>query len=557
MRFRPHSVAASAATSPARANGVGRPVQRELTAGIWTGRNAAVAMLDGGRLVAAVEEEKLTRARSRPAFPERALRFCLQEAGASLDDLSVIAVASHPRRAWIREQLVRARWLMWPTRRGLGSASRLRDCFSAFNELGHATDLDLRLDWFDHHRCHAASAYYPSPFDRAAVLTLDGGGDMQAGTAWLGLGSALTQVWSADLPHSLGWLYSRVTEALGYRPGRDESRVQWLGSYGSREFLPVFRQIAAHAGDDGFPLFAPRSIVACDDGWTLSSTFLDALGIPRSGPLLDRSRATAIASSLQAFVEESVVELAERLRRRTRADALCVAGGLFLNALLVRALEERTSFRRVFVQPAAGNAGTALGAACLAVAGKDSERTKRPVGAGYPGPRYDSTQIKEVLDNCKLVYQYIDVEPRLLACTTALLQQGRSVAWFQDRLEFGLRALGNRSILASPFSPYVAENLNRYIKHRDEFHPFLLSVPLAQFVVGGQYVRVHTVEERTNGLFWRLLHAFGEHAPAPVLVNTSFNLFGEPLVADPRDAVRSFYGAGIDAMVIGSFLIQK
>jgi carbamoyltransferase len=262
-----------------------------------------------------------------------------------------------------------------------------------------------------------------------------------------------------------------------------------------------------------------------------------------------------------------------------------VAGGVFMNVLLVRALETRSAFRNVYVQPAAGNSGTALGAALLARKSCGGQARQNLANLSL-GPGFSSAQVKAVLDNSKIIYKYPSGEDQLCSETVRLLLNDKIVAWFQGRTEFGHRALGHRSILASPFSEYVIENVNQYIKHREDFHPFALSVPAevaakyfeitenCQFMASlGKLtaavpglerlsfnqgsVRVHTVERKANPLFWKLLHRFGEQAPAPVLVNTSFNLFGEPLVCDPREAIRSFYCAGIDAMAIGSFLVVK
>jgi carbamoyltransferase len=294
----------------------------------------------------------------------------------------------------------------------------------------------------------------------------------------------------------------------------------------------------------------------------------------------------ALARSAQDLLEEIVLQLAESFRESTRADSLCLAGGVFQNVLLVRALEQRSSFRNVYVQPVAGNAGTSVGAAFLARKKITCRSGRAPLASLALGPEPTSQEIKSVLDNCKIVYKYLNSEEQLLEETSRHLDRGKIVAWCQGRTEFGHRALGNRSLLASPFNEYVLDNVNQFIKHREEFHPFALSVPaeraheffecgpncrfmaslgdlknpvagLERFAFNGTSVRVHTVEKQSNPLFWKLLHKFGESAPAPILVNTSFNLFGEPLVTDPRSAVRSFYCAGVDALAVGPFLVVK
>ena len=281
-----------------------------------------------------------------------------------------------------------------------------------------------------------------------------------------------------------------------------------------------------------------------------------------------------------------MLQLAANFHERAQTDSLCLAGGLFLNVFLVRALEKRGPFKNVYVQPVSGNAGTALGAAFLSRKKITGRSGRAPLSTLALGVHSDPHETKAVLDNCKIVYRYLSGEEQILQESAQLLQRDKILAWCQGRSEFGHRALGQRSLLASPFAEYVVENINQFVKHREEFHPFALSVPaeraaeyfdaspncrfmasiatltrpvagLERFAFLGNSVRVHLVEREVNLLFWRLLHKFGEAAPAPILVNTSFNLFGEPLVTSPRGAVRSFYCAGVDALAIGTFLLVK
>ena len=314
--------------------------------------------------------------------------------------------------------------------------------------------------------------------------------------------------------------------------------------------------------------------------------FYRDLGLSSHGNFLTSATRVNIARSLQDFVEELVLQLTANFRDTTGAQSLCIAGGLFLNVFLVRALEVRGAFENVYVQPVSGNAGTALGAAYLSRKKVTGHSGRVPLNTLALGMHANSQEIKTVLDNCKIAYRYLSGEDETLAETVHLLRRDKIVAWCQGRSEFGHRALGHRSLLASPFSEYIIENVNQYIKHREEFHPFALSVPaecvteyfeaspncrfmaslatlknpvagLERFAFHGNSVRVHTVDQQSNPLFWKLLHKFGESAPAPILVNTSFNLFGDPLVTDPRGAVRSFYCAGIDALALGTFLLVK
>jgi carbamoyltransferase len=387
-------------------------------------------------------------------------------------------------------------------------------------------------------------------------------------------------------PDSLGWFYSRVTELAGLRPSRDEHKLQWLSKDGEPEFLPAFRKLFSWR-TNGLPALNRRYFAAGPDRrGVFSPQFYRELGLASRNLAVSPALRANLARSAQDFLEEIVLQLAANSRQSTGARSLCLAGGVFLNVLLVRALETRGPFDHVYVQPVAGNAGTALGAAYLSRKKITGRSGRGPLPSLAVGVNSSSQEIKAVLDNCKIVYRYLSGEEQTVEETAALLHRDKIVAWCQGPSEFGHRALGNRSLLASPFSEYVIENVNQFIKHREGFHPFALSVPaeraseyfdaspncltmsslaaltkpvagLERFAFHGKEVRVHTVDQRANPLFWKLLHKFGESAPAPILVNTSFNLFGEPLVTDPRGAVRSFYCAGIDALALGPFLLVK
>jgi len=550
--------------------------------------DTAAALLGDDGFVAAIEEEKLSRSPGSGGIPHLALERCLQESGANSAEVSMAGIASRPKRAWLRDEGKRLTAFVCPTT----NASRRRSQDSLYWKLEQLTALRRSLGPpsplinFEHHLCHAASAFYPSPFDRALVLTLDQCGDMWSGLLALGEAGNLSILHPLRFPNSLGWFYSRVTELLGFRPGRDEHKVQWLSKDGAPEFVPVFRRLF-YKDSKGLPTLDLRQFVKGQGGRSVfSPETLNELCISDATPLRGSAHGAQIARSAQDFLEETVIDLAETYRHKTGAANLCVAGGIFLNVMLVHALERRTGFDRIFVQPVSGNPGTALGAAYLAANRLQGSITRHPLSHVYLGPQFRESEIKAVFDNCKAIYRYLPSEKQLVDETVQLLQDDKIVAWCQGRMEFGHRALGNRSILASAFSPYVMENLNKYIKHREDFHPFALSVPadtsseffecsdncrfmcsigilkeapqgLERFTFNGRSVRVHTVEKSVNPRFWTLLRRFGELAPAPVLVNTSFNLFGEPLVCDPREAIRSFYCSGIDALVMGNFLVVK
>jgi carbamoyltransferase len=558
-----------------------------LTLGIWAfGRDSSAVLVDDTSIVAAIEEEKLSRSAGMGGIPRTAISRCLEQGNARITD---IQLAAFPRRltlSALREAGFRLRNVFSGSRaawahalgRNFREAAQVRQLRRLY---GVTSFLFL-----DHQLCHAASAYFTSPFERALVLTLDERGDMRSGSLYLGEGDELRLLRPLRFPNSLGRFYSCVTQLLGFRARRDEHKVQWLSKDGQPEFVAAFRKLLRW-DSDGLPVLNTRDLGSSgeeDSGF--SGAVLRDLRLDSRVIASDPQLRASLARSARDFIEEIVLTIAERYRNQHSVDSLCVAGGLFQNVFLVRALETCSNFKQVYVQPVAGNSGTALGAALLARK-RIGRPARQPLHHLYLGPGFSSGEIKAVLDNCKIIYKYPSGEEQLLAEAAQVLSRDKIVAWFHGRTEFGHRALGNRSILASPFSEYVIENVNHYIKHREDFHPFAFSVPaevaprlfdcsancrfmaslgklrpeappgLQRFSFEDGRVRVHTVGREANPRFWRLLHKFGEHAAAPVLLNTSFNLFGEPLVSDPREAIRSFYCAGIDALAIGDFFIVK
>jgi carbamoyltransferase len=526
--------------------------------------DSAAALFDDQNILAAVEEAKLTRNQEPSYVPRLAIVRILESFQLNPPDLTAIALAELPP----------------------SSSKKHSYSAAAFQQLRHLLAGNRRILRFDHHLSHAASAYYTSGFDRALILSLDEGHASRSGLVALGDADRIKPLRAMSFPNSLGWFYSRITQYLGLQPNRDEHKLQWLSKDGQPVFFEAFRQLFSFDAK-GLPVLNRRYFTSGPDrrGF-FSPRFYKAAGLPKPGAPLDPSLRANVARSAQDLLEEIVITLATNFRGETATDELCLAGGVFQNILLIRALELRSGFKNVYVQPVAGNAGTALGAGFLARKKLTGHSGRAPLTSLALGPEPASQEIKAVLDNCKIVYHYFSSDDQLQEEVCKHLHRGKIVAWCQGRTEFGHRALGHRSLLASPFSEYVVENVNQYIKHREEFHPFALSVPaeraaeyfdcgpncrfmaslgslknpvagLERFAFNGNAVRVHTVEKEANPGFWRLLHKFGESAPAPILVNTSFNLFGEPLVTDPRSAVRSFYCAGVDALALGPFLVVK
>lgn len=431
-----------------------------------------------------------------------------------------------------------------------------------------------RVSLFEHHLAHAAAAFYPSPFEKATVLTLDSGGTLKSGQLAAATAGGIVPSEQWLWPDSVAGLYSAVTRLLGFRARAEEHKVQWMSVDGDDRYVPLFETVLGSLGDQGGTM--DGSYFRRDGaGLEFSSKFWAAIDLRPSDPVPAPLRAH-VAAGVQRAVERTVV------RMSGSGDNLCLGGGLFFNVLLVRAIEESGRWKNVFVQPAAGNSGSAIGAAYLA---GDGER--RPLTSLGLGAAYKSEQIKQVIENCKVRFRLLLTEDDLVNAALDHLTASKIVAWMQGRTEFGPRALGNRSILASPLDPYASENLNTFIKHREAFRKFAASVPaevaadyfdvsanarflatvgrvqpehrakLGAALLGDGLVRVHVVQREENPLFHRLLTDFGQRTGLPILYNTSFNLFGDPLVSSPRDAVRSFFSSGIDSLFCGYFCLEK
>ncbi len=561
------------------------------------GHDTAAALVSDSGVVAAIEESKLARTRTIEGIPRAAIRYCMDHAGITWREISHIGIASHPSKAWRRQAWFRARIApVSPVSSGyflnkaFGELGRELNNFRILKQM--AGPPRGRLESLDHHLCHAAGAFYASSFERALIVSLDEKGDGRAGFVGIGQGTRIREVSFIRFPHSLAWVYSQVTKLLGFRPRADEHKTQWLSLSGQPAYLDLFLGMLSDSSGRPARLNANYFRRGFAGELAFTDEFYRRTGIRRiPDPQMNDETRANIAASLQKACEIIVCDWLKSLRAKYRANALCLAGGLFLNPLLVAAIETGAGFENVFVQPAAGNEGTALGAAWLIWHQQLRRARVAPMTDPYWGPTYSNEEIKGVLDNCKATYRWLDSEERKLADTVRMLQAGKIVAWFQGAAEFGPRALGHRSLLASPWAPYVRENLNDYVKHRESFRPFALAIPEENcaeyfrcspngrflttmavanekgrqlleglppgFLLPGNLVRLHFVHRADNPLFWNLLKVSGENAAAPMLVNTSFNLFGEPLVVSPRDAVRSYFCSGADALVAGNFVLEK
>jgi carbamoyltransferase len=553
----------------------------------------AAALLDPRGEIVAVEESKMARSRDAAGIPREAIRYCFERAGIGWGDVSSVAVASEPRKAWRRSTGLRLRQAPrapvasgYYLSKSVGELGRELNNFRILDSM--AGEPAGRVVASSHQVAHAASAFYAAPFDRALVLVMDEQGDGRSGLAAIGEGTSLRVIDEVPFPHSLAWVYSQVTELLDFIPHKDEQKTQWLSLFGAPEFEELFLEMTRRDSSPWSHLNRRYFTRGFTGRLAFSELFYQRIGVSKSGGKIGSEVLRAnLATSIQSACGKVVTSLLESLRSQNKIEQLCLAGGLFLNPLLVSAIERGTGFQDVFVQPAAGNEGTAPGAAWNEWHGRLGRKRIAPIDHVYWGPAYSNDEIKQVLDNCKATYHWANSDAEKIQEALRLLRAGKIVAWCQGAAEFGPRALGNRSLLASPWAPFVKENLNDFVKHRESFRPFALAVPeedagrffeatraarfmasmgvvkpeartlLKDFILPGNLVRLHVVERTANPLFWQLLKSAGEKAPAPILVNTSFNLFGEPLVITPRDAVRSYFCSGTDALVIGNFILAK
>jgi len=569
--------------------------------GYFHGIDPAAGLLSNGRLVAFVEEERLIRFKhAAGVFPVRAIEACLQKAHLSLSQIDLFAYGWDAPRygngqmqsfyeevnrryppdgatlAWQRGTL------SWFREENL--RRRLRQELARFFGDTHAPE----LRFYPHHKSHAATAFYFSPLDEALVFTIDGSGDHQCATLWHGKGTQLKLLYEIPIPHSLGWFYAAVTEYLGFDAYDGEYKVMGLAAYG-RENPPLRDALSrvVRPGPDGFD-YALEPKYIHHGRHTFSARFTDALvdllGIPpRQGKQPLQPIHEDLAFEAQRALEMHVLRLLAHFRKQTGLKNLCMAGGVALNVKLNSRIHQSGLFDELFIFPFPSDSGCGLGAA----AGLYSElcgKRPEPLRHVYLGPSYSDRQIEDQLKSCGLPYRKAD-SPQDEAAE--MLAAGKVIGWFQEGMEAGPRALGARSILADPRTADARDRVNAAIKFREYWRPFCPSVTaesagrfldhpadapymilafrataeaarkLPGVVHVDRTVRPQTVDRVSNPRYHGLLQSFERRTGVPVVLNTSFNVKGEPIVCSPRDALRTFWTTGLDALVIGPFVVEK
>ena len=561
---------------------------------------ASACLIQDGKLVAAVEEERFNRQKYWAGFPVRAIQFCLESANISPYDLDHIGVSRNPSANLHKKILyaLRQRPNFNYMRDRVNNMARVRDVKTAFVQEMKLDAANVRAQFHnvEHHRAHMASAFFVSPYKDAAILSVDGMGDFVS-TMW-GKGSAnqIDVLGAVNFPHSLGYFYTLVTQWLGFPKYGDEGKVMGLAGYGQPNYLDQMRDIVRIQRDGSFEL--NTDYLDLNEGFSMtwengspvlgtmfSKKFVEVFGEPRVPGSELTQKHMDVTASLQEMLEEAEFALLKLLHKKTGSDTLCLAGGVALNSVFNGKIRTQTPFKEIFIQPAAGDAGTALGVAYFIehqILGKPRTFVMRDA---YTGPRFVNGRVTQTLKQYALAYQELD-ENALCVQTAQLIAQGNIVGWFQGAAEWGPRALGNRSILADPRRGDMKDILNARIKHREKFRPFAPSILLEEtgkyfdqdypdpFMIKVYNIlpekraeipavthvdgtgRLQTVERETAPLYWKIINAFKNETGVPIVLNTSFNE-NEPIVCTPEEAVECFLRTKMDALVLGNFLVKK
>ncbi len=583
--------------------------------------DSAAALVVDGEIVAAAQEERFSRQKHDPRFPSNAVKYCLAEAGLTVADVDLLVFYEDPMEKFDR---ILETYLAF--------APSGYDSFAAGFPLWARQKLDLPRElenamgpgfrgeilFADHHESHAASAFFPSPFEEAAILTLDAVGEWTTSSYGIGSGNRITLLNDMRFPHSLGMLYSAFTYYAGFKVNSGEYKLMGLAPYGVPRFKSIIVEKIADIREDGSLWLDMSYFDYCQGGTMTSPKFHELFGGPPRPPeSMITQKEMDLAASIQAVCEDVVLSAARHIHALTGAKKLVMAGGVALNCVANGRLLREGPFDEIWVQPAAGDAGGAVGAALLAWHHLlDRPRSARPGDSqrgALLGPAFDAADIAAFLDSQGAVYERYQSEDELLDTVASIMDRGKVVGWFQGRMEYGPRALGCRSIIGDARSPEMQRTMNLKIKYRESFRPFApcvlreraheifemkpgeespymlmvapvreelrteldaddlermsspdlrirVSVPRSAYpaITHVDYsARIQTVDEERHGRFYRLMKRFESLTGSPVIVNTSFNIRGEPIVCTPEDAFRCFMATEMDYLVIEDFVLAK
>ncbi len=583
--------------------------------------DSAACILKDGNIIAAAQEERFTREKHDSSFPHKAILYCLNEAKISGSELDYITFYDKP---FLKFDRIIETYLSFAPK-GFKNFSKSLPIWikeklfqknTILNELknliGKDKSWEKKLLFSEHHLSHAASAFFPSPFERAAILTLDGVGEWATSLLAVGNKNNISLLKEIHFPHSLGLLYSAFTYYLGFKVNSGEYKMMGLAPYGSPRYIEKIKKNIINIKSDGSFTLNMSYFDYCT-GLTMTSKKFNKLfsRAPRVSEAEISQFDMDIAASIQAVIEEVVLKMARNIKKETGENNLCLAGGVALNCVVNGALVRSKIFNKVWVQPAAGDAGGSLGAAFATyhimlgnnrVVQKNSDKMQ----GAYLGPSFTQQEIKKALDRSKATYIELNYN-QLIDKTAKYISEDKTIGWMNGRMEFGPRALGNRSIIASPKSTKMQRDLNYKIKYRESFRPFAPSILLedlsdwfetneeSPYMLLVSYVseskrlnveesekkyegikkmmipnsqvpaithvdfsaRVQTVTKDINKKFYDLINKYKEISGCPILINTSFNVRGEPIVCTPEDAYNCFMGTELDILIIDNFLLKK
>jgi carbamoyltransferase len=580
--------------------------------------DAAAALLHDGQLVAAAEEERFSRVKHDFGFPKNAIQFCLDTAGIHGKDIDYVVFFEKPFRKFDRIlmsvlQTYPKSWKVFRESMITWMIDKLWVASTLQSELGISKEQVL---FCDHHLSHAASAFLCSPFEEAAILTVDGVGEWTTGTWGTGRGNEIKLTSQTEFPHSVGLLYSAFTAFLGFEVNEGEYKVMGMAPYGQPLYVDKVWKVVKQHEDGSFSLDMSYFSFHHSTDKTFNGRFVELFGEPRppqmhfftkgSGypayfgekpanfeELAKRNQYYAdIAASIQRVTEELLLGMARHVHRKTGMKRLCIAGGVGLNSVANGRILRETPFEELFIQPAAGDGGGALGAALWAYNSLLGKPRTFSMNHAYWGQSYDAGEIRHFLTENNIPHQFIENDDKLLDATVERLSTGKVIGWFQGRFEWGPRALGHRSILADPGNPNMKDIVNTKIKFREPYRPFAPSVlaecaenyfdlPDATRHHPARYMlyvvpvkqakqsvlpaithvdgtgRLQTVFREQSPRYYDLIARFGQATGVPVVLNTSFNLKGEPIVTTPANAYHTFSASEMDTLVLGNFVVDK
>ncbi len=565
------------------------------------GHDSGATLIVNDEVVFAVEEERMNRKKHFGGVPEHAIRACLDHAGLTLADIDHVAFFWKPSISYAKIPVYLLKfWTKVPTllreqktfsvEENLGMLNYLKDMKKLPETLKKLfptpTPPKFKFHLLEHHFCHAASAYYPTSFKDAAILTIDGAGEWTTSMLAHGKGNTITKIGAVETPYSLGAFYQAISRHLGFKLIEGPGKLMGLASYGNpdTEIYKKMRELVTLTPDGGFKLNMSYLCYHYTRKSGVTKKFTDVFGPSKSEGKDWSDHELNVAAAAQHIVEDVILHMVRTLKKKTGSENLCMAGGVALNSVANGLIAKEGLFKNIFIQPAAGDSGTAMGAALLLNHSLLNRPRKWIMENAFLGPEYNSEEYEAAIKKSGLPYVRATNYNEFAA---KKLKEDKILAWFQGRMEFGPRALGNRSIITSPLHPDMKAIVNARVKFREAFRPFAAIVleedcgkyfdsnfpnPYMLFVynVRPEYlgkmpaithvdnsVRIQTVNEKENPQLRKLLEAFKKETDCSVLLNTSFNIKGEPIVASPEDAVKSFAEADIDYLVMGNFIVAK